>query len=185
MTAGRARTVVLTQITVPWWVLLVLGVLWLVFAMLVLQFDLTSARTIALAAGLLLVVAAFSQLVTAQAARRWRWVHFALAGAFFVAGMAALVWPDPTFLVLARLVAWFLLFKGCADLLTGFVARADEAFWWLFLVVGLAEIAVAFWAAGSTTRSAALLVLWVGVVALAKGVTDIALAFGLRTPERA
>lgn len=182
---GRARVLVLTEIRVRWWLLLVLGVTWVVFGMLVLQFDLTSAKTIALAAGLLLIVASFSQLVTAQAARNWRWVHAALAAAFFVGGMVALIWPEPTFLALSRLVAWFLLVKGCADLVIALAVRAGEAVWWLFLVVGLAEIVVAFWAAGALDRSAALLVLWVGLVALFKGITDITLAFGIRTWERA
>jgi len=148
----------------------------------VLQFDLVSARSIALAAGLLLILASFSQVVTAQAARQWRWVHVALAAALFVAGIVALVWPDPTFQALARLLAWFLLAKGGADIVIALVLRTLDALWWVFLVVGLIEIIVALWAAGVPSRSAALLMLWVGLVAVFKGITDIVLAFGLREP---
>lgn len=188
MNESRTRPFPMPGIRVPWWVLLAVGVLWLVFGMVVLQFDLTSAKSIALAAGLLLVVTAFGQLVTAQAAHRWWWVHALLAALFFVGGMIALVWPEPTFHVLARLVAWFLFFKGCADLVVGFAVRADEvaerSLWWVFLVIAAVEIGLAFWAAGSLTRSAALLMLWIGLVAVVKGVTDIALAFGLRSWER-
>jgi uncharacterized membrane protein HdeD (DUF308 family) len=177
---SRTRTLVLTELPVRWWVLLVLGVVWLVFGMLVLQFDLVAARSIALAAGLLLVVASISQLVTAQAARGWRWMHGVPAAAFFVGGMIALVWPDPTLLALARLVAWLLLVKGCADLVLALAVRAGDTMWWLLLIVGLFEIAVAFWAAGVPSRSPALLMLWIALTALAKGITDLALAFGLR-----
>jgi uncharacterized membrane protein HdeD (DUF308 family) len=184
MSGPRTRPFPVAGIRVPWWVLLGLGVLWLVFGMVVLQFDLASAKSIALAAGLLLVVTAFGQLVTAQAAHRWRWIHALLAALFFVGGMIALVWPEPTFHALARLVAWFLFFKGCADLVVGLAVRAEEALWWVVLVVAAVEIGLAFWAAGSVSRSAALLMLWIGLVAVVKGVTDIALAFGLRSRER-
>lgn len=167
-----------------WWVLLVIGVGWLLFGMVILQLDITSARAIAVAAGLLLVVAALSQLVDALAVRSHRWLHLALAAVFFVGGIVAMVWPDPTFVVLAQIVAWLLLFKGIANVVTAlFVMPAGDGTRWLLLVLGLAEIAVAFWAAGVPSRSATLLALWVGLVALGKGVTDIALAVGLRSQE--
>jgi uncharacterized membrane protein HdeD (DUF308 family) len=170
---------------VAWWVLLVIGVVWLVFAMVVLQFDLGSASAIALATGLLLILASFSQVVTAQAARQWRWLHLALAAVFFVGGIIALVWPDPTFHALARLLAWFLLFKGSADIVAGLATRAADTLWWLLLAVGAVEIAVAFWAAAEPSRSAGLLMLWVGLIALFKGISDIVLAFGVRAAVRA
>ncbi|GAB2984401.1 hypothetical protein LWP59_18135 [Amycolatopsis acidiphila] len=62
--------------------------------------------------GLMLIVAALSQAADVQAARGHRMVHAVLAGIFFTAGLVALVWPDPTFVALARLVAWALLFKA-------------------------------------------------------------------------
>lgn len=229
MSEPRTRPFPVAGLRVPWWVLLVVGVLWLVFGMVVLQFDLTSAKSIALAAGLLLVVTAFGQLVTAQAVPRWRWVHALLAALFFVGGMIALVWPEPTFHVLARLVAWFLFFKGCADLVVGLAIRAEDVaertrerataeshgetakastegsterstersrertaertaektLWWVYLQIAAVEIGLAFWAAGSASRSAALLMLWIGLFAVVKGITDIVLAFGARSPERA
>ncbi|HET6501485.1 MAG TPA: DUF308 domain-containing protein [Amycolatopsis sp.] len=177
-----AQTPILGGIRTPWWALLVIGVVWLVFGMVVLQFDLVSARSIALAAGLLLILSSFGQVVTAQAARQWRWVHVALAAALFVVGIVALVWPDPTFQALARLLAWFLLIKGSADIVIALVVRTLDALWWIFLVVGLIEIIVALWAAAVPSRSAALLMLWVGLIAVFKGITDIVLAFGLRQP---
>lgn len=171
--------------TVRWWILLVIGIVWLVFGMMVLQFNLTSARSIALVTGLMLIVAAFSQLADVQAGRGHRVVHAVLAGIFFTAGLIALVWPDPTFLALARLVAWLLLFKGCANIVVALMVRGTGTLWWLLLLLGVVEIVVALWAAGVPSRSATLLVLWVGLIALTKGIADIVLAFGIRTWEHA
>ncbi|TNC29123.1 HdeD family acid-resistance protein [Amycolatopsis alkalitolerans] len=183
---GRTRSPILTATaTVRWWVLLTIGIAWLVFGMMVLQFDLTSARSIALVTGLMLIVAAFSQLADVAAARGHRVVHAVLAGILFTGGLIALVWPDPTFLALARLIAWLLLFKGCANIVVALLLYGSGALWWLLLGLGAVEIVVAFWAAGVPSRSATLLVLWVGLTALTKGVADIVLAFGIRTWERA
>lgn len=182
----RSGSSILTPtVGVRWWVLLALGVAWLVFGMMVLQFDLTSARSIALVTGLMLIAAALSQVADVQAARGHRAVQAVLAGVFFVGGLIALVWPDPTFLALARLVAWALLFKGCANIVVALMSRGSGVLWWLLLGLGVVEIVVALWAAGVPSRSAALLVLWVGLVALTKGFADIVLAFGIRTWERA
>ena len=52
--------------------------------------------------------------------------------------------------------------------------------WWLGLVTGIIEIGLAFWAAGYFAGSAALLIVWVGISALMRGITEIVMAFMLR-----
>jgi uncharacterized membrane protein HdeD (DUF308 family) len=169
------------RIRVDWWMLAVTGVVWLVFGMVVLQLDLASASSLRLAAGLLLILAAFSHLLNTQVAVRWQWLHGALAAAFFVTGMVALVWPDPTYLALTRIIAWFLLVKGTADVFLALAARPGDRLWGLSAVVGLLEIAVGFAVAGVPAGSIPLLPLWVGLIALSKGVTDLFQAFELRS----
>ncbi|MBO0879622.1 MAG: DUF308 domain-containing protein, partial [Mycobacterium sp.] len=142
------------------------------------------AWAIAVAVGLLLIVASFSELVNALAAPNWQWLHAVLAGVFFVGGITALVWPQPTFLALARIVAWLLFFKGCVDIVLALGRRLDDPLWWLRLILGAFEIGIAFWAGDSPHRSALLLALWVGLNAIAKGVTDIELAFDIRSVTR-
>ncbi|GAB2984408.1 hypothetical protein LWP59_18140 [Amycolatopsis acidiphila] len=65
------------------------------------------------------------------------------------------------------------------------MSRGSGVLWWLLFGLGVVEIVVAFRAAGVPSRSAALLVLWVGLIALTKGIADIVLAFGIRTWEHA
>ena len=64
-----------------------------------------------------------------------------------------------------------------------FMSRHSTDLWWVLLLVGVAEILLAFWAAGNFGREAVLLVVWVGAAALAHAVADFVLAarlYGLR-----
>jgi uncharacterized membrane protein HdeD (DUF308 family) len=168
-----------------WPILLAVGVAWFVVAMVLLQFDFASTWAIAISAGLLLIAASFGELLNAVVAPGWRWTHVTVAAGFFVGGIIALVWEEPTFLVLARILAWLLLFKGCADFVLALGRRGEDTLWWLRLAVGALAIAIAFWAAASATRSAGLLMLWIGLLAVTKGITDIVLAFELRSRQPA
>lgn len=53
------------------------------------------------------------------------------------------------------------------------------------LVVGIAEVLIGFWAAEYPGRSIALLIVWVGASALARGIGEIFLAFRLHGLQKA
>ncbi|KJE21067.1 hypothetical protein FF36_04662 [Frankia torreyi] len=178
---------------IPWYALLAVGVAFTLFALAIPQFDMHSLKRIAVVLGIVLLLGAASEVLAAGAtARDWRWSHLLLAALFVVGGIVALVWPDPTFKVVARTVAWFFLIKGVYDIINSFAARRSEqhaeaeadgrapAQWWMPLVVGALEIGVAFWAVGYPRDSRSLLALWVGLAALALGLTKIAMALRLR-----
>jgi uncharacterized membrane protein HdeD (DUF308 family) len=168
----------------PWWVFLVTGVAWMLISLAVLQFDLTSVRSISILLGVVLLVAGANELFIGMSRKSWRWAHLALGVLFLAGGVLAFVWPGKTFLVLARLVGWFLLFKGTADITLSFAERRISDLWWLRLVTGIMEVGLAFWVVGSLTRSAALLVLWVGLAALFRGITELIFAFTVRSAAR-
>ncbi|EIV95446.1 hypothetical protein FraQA3DRAFT_5272 [Frankia sp. QA3] len=178
---------------IPWYALLAVGVAFTLFALAIPQFDMNSLKSIAVVLGIVLLLGAASELLAARAtARDWRWSHLLLAALFVVGGIVSLVWPDPTFKVVARTVAWFFLIKGVYDIINSFAARRTEqhaaagpegrspAQWWMPLIVGALEIGVAFWAVGYPRDSRSLLALWVGLAALALGLTKIAMALRLR-----
>jgi len=163
-----------------WWLFLVTGVIWLTISLIVFRFDTGSATTIGILTGVVLLVIGVLDLASAPLLEGvWRWVSGILGAIFLVAGFAALVYPDKTFLAVASILAWVLLFKGIYDIVISLATR-DIELWWLRLIVGILEIALAFWAAQGLGRSAALLVAIVGVLALFRGVTDIFMAFQLR-----
>jgi uncharacterized membrane protein HdeD (DUF308 family) len=101
-----------------------------------------------------------------------------------VAGVFAFVRPETTFLSLAAIIGWYLIFKGFLDMVVSMSDRSHDL-WWLGLVVGIAELLIGFWAAGSPRQSVALLIIWVGAAALARGVMEIILAFRLRGLQKA
>jgi uncharacterized membrane protein HdeD (DUF308 family) len=107
-------------------------------------------------------------------------VHGILGVLFVVAGLWALVHPHNAFATLAALVGFFLLIKGTFDLTVAFVTKEQFELWWLQLIVGIVEILLAFWVAGSFRKSAGLLVIYVGVVALMRGITELFVAFKLK-----
>ena len=54
----------------------------------------------------------------------------------------------------------------------------------MFLIMGMIEVLIGFWAIGYPGRSIILLVIWVGATALAKGFTQIVRGFALHGMKR-
>jgi uncharacterized membrane protein HdeD (DUF308 family) len=101
-----------------------------------------------------------------------------------VIGIWALWNPYDTFATLAALVGFFLLIKGIFDISVAFMTKDEFDLWWLQLILGLLEILLAFWVAGDFRASAILLVVYVGIVALSRGITEIFVAFKLHGLRR-
>lgn len=168
----------------PWWCYLAAGIAWLIYAFIVLSFDIATIWAIALFAGFLFVASALSEFLIAAVAPGWKWAH-GLLGLIFVGGAVfCFAWPESTFLVLAAIVAWVLLFQGVFNIIIA-ISYREYDLWWFWLVLGIAEILIAFWAIGYEGRSIALLVIWVAASALAKGITDMMLAFEVKRIQRA
>ena len=68
--------------------------------------------------------------------------------------------------------------------MAAFIASGTFQLWWLQLVVGIIEILLAFWIAGSFKDKVILLVAYVGIVALSRGITELILAFRLKGSRR-
>ncbi len=78
----------------------------------------------------------------------------------------------------------FLLFKGIFDITVAFITKDEFELWWLQLVIGLLEILLAFWVAGNFREEAILLVIYVGIIALVRGISEIFVAFKLKGLRR-
>lgn len=168
-----------------WWFFLVTGVAWLVFANLVFQWDFTTVAAISYLFGVTAVVAGLNELFQMGVSTPgWRWIHGLLGVLYVLAGSYALWHPYDTFATLAGLLGLFLLLKGIFDITVAFVTKDQFELWWLQLVAGLLEILLAFWVAGNHREKAILLVVYVGIAALARGITEIFLAFKLKGLRR-
>ena len=141
----------------PWWLLLITGLGWSVVGLILLRFNYTSVHAISLLFGFVGIAA----------------------------GVTAFVHPGDTFLALAAIFSFFLLFAGTFDIIQSIAARNEVGAWWLQLIGGIVEVVLAFWAAGYYGRSSVLLIAWVAAFALIRGVRDFVFAFRVRELQHA
>jgi uncharacterized membrane protein HdeD (DUF308 family) len=171
----------LVSTTKYWWLLLITGVAWVVIAILILRFDYTTVAAIAVLFGVFCFAAAANEVMVSAvtSSRGWRILHWLLAVLFIVVGVVAFFRPEDTFVGLAAVVSFYFVFRGAFDIATA-LAGSRVPGWWVLLLVGFAEIAIGFWAAGSWKVSVVVLVSWVAAGALIHGIGQIASAFMVR-----
>jgi uncharacterized membrane protein HdeD (DUF308 family) len=165
----------------PWWLLLVTGVAWTVVAIILLRFDYTSVYSISLLFGFVALAAGIFEIgAVFMAPGWWKLLNAILAFVFIVAGVLAFASPGDTFVSLAAIFSFVLIFAGSFDIVMAISTRKEIEVWWLQLIGGIIELALGFWAAGYYGRSAVLLVAWVAAFAIIHGVRDIVAAFRVR-----
>ena len=165
-----------------WWLFLLTGLLWLLFAIIVLRFDYTTVTAVSILFGVVAIFAGVNEFFMLAASQRWwKVLHGLLGVIFIVVGIIAFVHPGDTFAALAAVMAFFLIFKGFFDIIVSIATRDEISIWWVQLIAGIVEVLIGFWAAGYWGRSAILLVIWVGVIALMRGITEVIFAFKLRS----
>ena len=169
------------QVTSLWWTFLLAGLGWFVVSIVVLQLNLASAGTIGVLLGVIFLVSALEEFLTASASA-WGWARV-LLGIFFLVG-AIWSFADPlgTFASIADALGFLLIFKGTLDIVSSITSQPLNPVWWLGLIAGLLELGLGFWAAQQYFPArASLLLLWVGFYALFRGIYSIVLAFQLRS----
>jgi uncharacterized membrane protein HdeD (DUF308 family) len=178
--AGPAQRL-LARTLPPWWLLLITGIGWMLVGVILLRFDYTSVYSISLLFGFVAIAAGVVEVgLTFLASGWWKLLNAILALVYIVAGVVAFIHPGDTFVALAAVFSFLLIFAGTFDLIQAISARHEIEVWWLQLIGGIIEIALGFWAAGYYGRSAVLLVAWVAAFVVIRGVRDIVFAFRVR-----
>jgi uncharacterized membrane protein HdeD (DUF308 family) len=184
ITMAGQRT--LGRVLPPWWLMLITGIAWILVSAILLRFDYTSVSSISILFGIVALFAGAAEVgVLFLAAGWWKLLHAVLAIVYIVAGIVAFIHPGDTFLALAAIFSFFLVFAGTFDIIIAISTRHEIEVWWLQLVGGIIELALGFWAAGYYGRSATLLVAWVAAFTIIRGVRDIVLAFRVRELQHA
>ena len=174
------------KLLVPWWLFLLTAIGWMLVALIVLRFDYKSVNAIAILFGIVAISAGVLEIgITILAEGWWKLLYGVLAVVFIAAGVVSFIHPGDTFLALAAVISFFLVFAGTFDIITAISSRHEVEVWWLQLIGGIIELALGFWAAGYYGRSAVLLVAWVAAFAIIRGVTNIVLAFRVRELQHA
>jgi uncharacterized membrane protein HdeD (DUF308 family) len=168
----------------PWWLFLLTGIAWLIISWVVLRFTPASITTVGVLLGVLFLLAAVNEFMIAAVGHSWRWAHI-LLGVLFVAGA---IWtfarPFNAFWSLASVLGLLLIFKGTLDLINAIMTRDVNSAWWLGLVAGILELVLGFWASQQRFPArGALLLIWVGFFALFRGISEIVIAFELKSAQ--
>lgn len=163
-----------------WWLVLLTGVGWIVFAAIVFRFDYASVAAVAALFGVVAIVVGVSEYFYALMTRGgWKIVHALLGAIFILVGVVAFFQPGGTFVGLAAVISFYFVFAGSWNLVTSLWTRSANQSWWVQAFSGLIELSLGFWAAGYWDRSATLLVAFVGAIALLRGINEIVFAFRL------
>jgi uncharacterized membrane protein HdeD (DUF308 family) len=168
-----------------WWGMLLTGAAWVVIAFAVLGFDPTSATIIGIMTGVVILLAGLTEIASAVVADSWRWIRVALGTVFVITGVLAMTEPFQTFGILAVLIGWYLILRGTFGVIFTLFQRHEMQLWGLAFGAAIIELLIGLWAVGYPGRSAALLVLWVGIGALIRGITQIVFAFQIRSAAHA
>jgi uncharacterized membrane protein HdeD (DUF308 family) len=166
-----------------WWIFLVIGTAWLIFAIMVFRFDWRSVTAISIVFGVVCLAAALDEILTAFSGGQSGWMvalRLVLAAALVVIGVIAFIHPGNTFAALAAVMSFYFIIKGAFTMVFAIATRRDTELWWLVLALGLAELLLGFWAAGDFGHRQILLIVWVGAAALVRGIGSFIFAFRVR-----
>jgi len=160
-----------------WWVLLITGAAWIIGSVLILRFDYTTVTAIAVLFGVFCLAAALNEGIVGTVSSSWGWriLHWLLAVLFVVIGVLSFGNFADTFVTLAAAISFYFVLRGGFDIAMALAGNRLPG-WWLMVIVGLIELGLAFWAAGSWNVSVVLLVAWVAAGALVHGIGEIVLA---------
>lgn len=180
ISADEVEVAVAQAYAAAWWIFLLGGILWLLLGFVILSLRPSSISVTVILIAVSFWLGAFTMFALAFVSSGG-WKVVAIVGGLLAigAGIAALVWPNPTLVVLGVLVAWYLLFRGIFDIAIA-LTHAHVRGWWLGLIAGIVGIALGAWAIGNPDRSVLLIVTIIGVWTIFKGVSDLVAAFHYR-----
>src|SRR5262249_15505286 len=113
-------------VTGNWGWFLAAGIAWVVFAFIVLSFNYATVWAVAILFGIGFILGGVMEFMVAAIAPGWKWLYILLGIVSILAGVIALVWPGETFLVLAAIVGWLLLFYGIIDIVFAFSTKSID-----------------------------------------------------------
>jgi uncharacterized membrane protein HdeD (DUF308 family) len=167
-----------------WWLPLLTGILTVAAGIVLLAVDWT-AKGLAWMVGAIFIYRGLSRALTPSFSSSARGFNVVTAIASVLAGVAFVVWPEPTLLVLAVFIGSYLLVDGILHLLGAIEMRHDIDLWWLELLFGAGLAVLGFLALRRPEATLTALVLLAGLWAVVVGTAEILAAFVVRSAPRA
>jgi len=135
----------LKQMSVYWWVWLVIGIAWVIIALVILQFTDRSLDIIGIIIGAMFIGAGIQYFVLSTLVHRWRWVWIVLGTLLIIGGVVAIFNPAETFEAVADVLGFIFLLVGITWIFQAFAEKDHNEVWWLGLVAGILMLIIAFW----------------------------------------
>src|SRR5688572_5059719 len=111
-----------------WWVLLIVGVAWLVIGWVVLRADVTSLATVGVLLGVVFIASGVNEAALAgMVTGGWKVLHYGIAFLFLLAGLWAFIRPINTFFALASVLGLILVFAEAFEISRGVASRGGDA----------------------------------------------------------
>jgi uncharacterized membrane protein HdeD (DUF308 family) len=169
-----------------WWLFLITGLAWLLIGVLVLRFNVTSVATVGVLLGALFLGAAMNEfLASTTVSGGWKFVHVALGVLFVLGSLWGFFRPIDTAFALASVLGFLLVLSGTMHVVGAVLSRELNPLWWLALIVGLLEILLAMWVSQQYYDvRIALILIWVGFMAIFRGIAEIVMAFELHHAKK-
>ncbi len=169
-----------------WWLFLITGLAWLLVGVLVLRFNVTSVATVGVLLGALFLGAAMNEfLASTTVSGGWKFVHVALGVLFVLGSLWGFFRPIDTAFALASILGFLLVLNGTVHVVGAVLSREGNPLWWLGLTVGLLEILLAMWVSQQYYDvRIALILIWVGFMAIFRGIAEIVMAFELHQAKK-
>lgn len=169
------------EVSKAWWLFLVTGLLWFIISLVILRFDESSITTIGVLMGIVFVIGGFNEFLMMPAdSSGWKVFHAILGVVFLLAAIWCFVQPEQAFWALASVLGFLLLIMGTFEIIAAVATKDVNPLWWLGLLAGIFFLILAFWASQQLVHAKAeLLIFYVGIMAMFRGISQIVFAFGL------
>jgi uncharacterized membrane protein HdeD (DUF308 family) len=175
---------VVKSVSSGWWVLLISGVVSIVAGGFILIID-WSVNDLAVFLGALFIVRGIVNTLSLPLDGSMRGWAVALGLLEVGVGIAVLLWPDPTLLVIAAFIGWWVLFSGVMTIVGSITARRYLPYWGLFLALGIFEAVVAVWLLQRPGLTLLATILAIGLWSITYGIVLTAASIEVKhVPER-
>jgi uncharacterized membrane protein HdeD (DUF308 family) len=181
MVSTQSEAADIRQMSRSWWLFLCTGLLWFVISLVVLRMNERSITTVGVILGVVFIIGAFNEFLMMGAdSTGWKVFHGLLGVLFILAGIWAFVQPEEAFWALASVLGFLLLMMGLFEIVAAVATKDVNPLWWLGLIAGILFLALAFWTSQQLVPvKGQLLLFYVGLMAMFRGISQIVFAFGL------
>lgn len=176
-------TAAVREVARVWWVVLVIGLIFTGFG-IVMLFDVAAgATTIAIIVGAYLIFDGLVEIISGGRRGGSRVWAVVLGILLVIGGIVVISWPGVTFLVIAVVWGITLLVGGIARLVSAAMLRGYG--WGWLVVLGILETIVGVIMLAWPDVTAYVILLLIGIYSIFAGILQIMLAFQLRkAPQR-